>query len=69
VAIAVPPMVPVLPAYSPMLAVIVGFMLALVVGVSSGFIADYLDSSFRTPTEVLETLKVPVLASVPKQMA
>jgi uncharacterized protein involved in exopolysaccharide biosynthesis len=69
VAIAVPPMVPVLPAYNPLLAVMIGFILALVVGLSSGFIAEYLDSSFRTPAEVLETLKVPVLASVPKQTA
>lgn len=66
VAIAVPPMVPVLPAYSPMLAVIIGFVFAAVIGLSSGFIAEYLDASFRTPNEVAEALNVPVLASVPK---
>jgi succinoglycan biosynthesis transport protein ExoP len=67
VAIAVPPVVPVLPAYNPLLAVIIGFVFALVVGLSSGFIAEYLDASFRTPAEVAEALHMPVLASVPKQ--
>jgi uncharacterized protein involved in exopolysaccharide biosynthesis len=67
VAIAVPPVVPVLPAYNPLLAVIIGFVFALVVGLSSGFIAEYLDASFRTPAEVAEALHMPFLASVPKQ--
>jgi hypothetical protein len=35
--------------------------------VSTGlaFSQEYLDSSFRTPAEVLSELKIPVLASVP----
>jgi uncharacterized protein involved in exopolysaccharide biosynthesis len=69
VAIAVPPMVPVLPAFSPLLALIVGFVFAVVVSLSSGYIAEYLDASFRTPSEVAEALNMPVLASVPKQAA
>lgn len=68
VAIAVPPVVPILPAYNPLFALFAGFILAIVVGVAAGFIAEYLDASFRTPAEVAEALKVPVLASVPKQV-
>jgi capsular polysaccharide biosynthesis protein len=62
-------MVPVLPAFSPLLALIVGFVFAVVVSLSSGYIAEYLDASFRTPSEVAEALNMPVLASVPKQAA
>jgi len=35
--------------------------------VGLAFVLDYFDSSFRTPAEVLETLRIPVLGAVPKQ--
>lgn len=69
VAIAVPPMVPVLPAFSPLLALMVGFVFAMAVSFASGYIAEYLDASFRTPKEVVDALNMPVLASVPRQAA
>lgn len=69
VAIAVQPVVPVLPAHNPLSAVLIGFFLAVIVGVASGFIAEYFDASFRTPMEVSETLNLPVLASVPRMVA
>ncbi len=69
VAIAVPPVVPVLPAYGPFLVIFVGFFVALVVGVLSAFVADYVDPSFRTPQDVSNALNIPVLASVPRRAA
>jgi len=69
VAIAVPPVVPVLPAHSPMLVMAIGFGLAIVMSIGSGVLAEYLDPSFRTPAEVAEVLDMPVLASVPRQAA
>lgn len=69
VAIAVPPSVPVLPAHSPIFISIVGFILAICAGLAAGYVAEYLDPSFRTPAEVSETLNVPVLAAVPRQAA
>jgi hypothetical protein len=42
-----------------------GFLLALVLSTGLVFAQEYLDSSFRTPSEVLSELKIPVLASVP----
>ena len=69
VAIAVPPVVPVLPAHSPVLVMMIGFGLAIVVSLASGVLAEYLDPSFRTPAEVAEVLDMPVLASVPRQVA
>ena len=67
VAIAAPPMLPILPAYSALLVMVVGCFLAVFFSVGFAFVMDYLDSSFRTPTEVFETLKIPVLAFMPKQ--
>jgi uncharacterized protein involved in exopolysaccharide biosynthesis len=69
VAIAVPPVVPALPAINPFTFGMLGFVFALLVGAASGFIAEHIDSSFRSPEEVTSTLKIPVLASVPRQAA
>ena len=69
VAIAVPAVVPALPAYSPVLVTLAGFILAIFVAVAAGFVADYLDSSFRTPAEVADVLKMPVLACMPRRVA
>src|SRR5208282_3450456 len=56
VAIAVPAVVPVLPAHSPWLVMLLGFLAAIFVAVAVAFVAEYLDPSFRTPEEVMETL-------------
>jgi len=69
VAIAVPPTVPILPWLSPVLVIAVGLFLALFVSTAVVFLSEYLDSSLRTPSEVAEVLRIPVLASVPKQRA
>jgi uncharacterized protein involved in exopolysaccharide biosynthesis len=69
VAIAVPPVVPALPAINPFAFGMLGFVFALLAGASSGFLAEYIDSSFRSPEEVSNTLKIPVLASVPRRAA
>ncbi|MFZ3217903.1 MAG: hypothetical protein WA192_17725 [Candidatus Acidiferrales bacterium] len=69
VAIAVPAVVPVLPAHSPWLVMFLGVIMAVVLSVAAAFVAEYLDPSFRTPDEVMETLKLPVLASMPKKAA
>lgn len=69
VAIAVPPAVPVLPAHSPLVVVMIGFFLALTTSVSVALVAEYLDPSFRTPEDVVSTLNIPVLASMPRRVA
>jgi uncharacterized protein involved in exopolysaccharide biosynthesis len=65
VAIAVPPIMPMLPAYSALVIFLVGCFLAAFLSVCGVFVMEYLDSSFRTPAEVVEVLRLPVLASVP----
>ncbi|MGC2530362.1 MAG: Wzz/FepE/Etk N-terminal domain-containing protein [Candidatus Acidiferrum sp.] len=69
VAIAVPAVPSALPAFNPFQVTFGGFLLAILAGVAAGFIAEWLDPSFRTPAEVAEILKMPVLASVPRQAA
>lgn len=69
VAIAVPPVVPVLPAHSPVLVMVLGLAFAIFSAIAAAFLAEYMDPSFRTPTEVSEALNIPVLAFVPKRAA
>jgi uncharacterized protein involved in exopolysaccharide biosynthesis len=69
VAIAVPANVPVMPAYNPIVIMIAGFLLAAFAGVGAGYLAEFMDPSFRTPDEVAEMLKVTVLAAVPRRVA
>jgi uncharacterized protein involved in exopolysaccharide biosynthesis len=67
VAIVEPPVVPALPARSPLQIALLGVGLATFLSLGSGFAADYMDPSFRTPAEVVIYLGAPVLASLPKR--
>jgi polysaccharide biosynthesis transport protein len=69
VAIAVPPNVPVLPARSPFAVMFTGFFIAVLAAIAAGYVAELVDQSFRTPTEVEGTLNIPILAAVPKKCA
>lgn len=69
VAIAVPAYVPALPARSTSSIMFAGFFLALLGGIGAGYLAELVDSSFRTPAEVEEMLNITVLAAMPKQVA
>jgi uncharacterized protein involved in exopolysaccharide biosynthesis len=69
VAVAVPPVVPVVPLYGPFLVIKIGLILSLMLSLIAAFAADYLDPSFRTPKEVIDALNIPVLASVPRKAA
>jgi uncharacterized protein involved in exopolysaccharide biosynthesis len=59
------PMAPSLPTRSPFIFGLVAVLLASAVSVGVVFAIDYADQSFRTPTEVLHELRIPVLAAVP----
>jgi uncharacterized protein involved in exopolysaccharide biosynthesis len=66
VAIAVPAVVPVLHAYPPSKILLYGFPLAILLALTAAYVAEYLDPSLRTPTEVSEALGIPVLAAIPR---
>jgi hypothetical protein len=59
------PTVPLSPVRSPWMFGLVGILMAGMVSVGLVFTREYLDTSFRTPSEVLSELNIPVLASVP----
>ena len=65
VIVAEQPQVPVIPTGSPFMTVVLGFVLAAIVSSGTALAADYLDPSFRTPSDVFDELEIPVLASVP----
>jgi uncharacterized protein involved in exopolysaccharide biosynthesis len=67
VTIAVPARVPALPARSPSSVMISGFWLAIFAAIAAAYLAELADPSFRTPSEVEQTLNVPILAAMPKQ--
>jgi uncharacterized protein involved in exopolysaccharide biosynthesis len=66
VAIAVPPAIPTLPKISLALAVMIGLCLAVVGSAGAAYTVNYLDSSFRTPRDVMEVLDIQVVAGVPR---
>ncbi len=69
VAVAEQALVPVLPVSSRLTRVLLGLGLAMIVALGLGFLADYLDQSFRTPEEVEAFFDVPVLAALPNAHA
>lgn len=68
VAVAEAPSVPVLPTQSRMIFVVLGLVLGAVMSVGLALALDYFDPSFRTPSEVLNELNIPVLAAVPHRV-
>jgi len=68
VAVAEAPVVPVLPTGSRMVFVVLGLVLGAVMSVGWALALDYFDPSFRTPSEVLNELNIPVLAAVPHRV-
>ena len=68
VAIAEAAVVPALPAHSSAFILLLGVLLATLFSLGLAFGADYLDPSFRTPQELRNTLNIPVLAAVPREV-
>jgi len=69
VAVATPPVVPALPKRPGWLVGLTAIMAAGAASTAICFVADYLDPVLRTPAEVAECLRVPVLASLPREAA
>jgi uncharacterized protein involved in exopolysaccharide biosynthesis len=67
VSIAQSPSLPSLPTRSPWIFGVVACLLASAVSLGVVFALDYADQSFRTPSEVMAELRIPVLAAVPTQ--
>jgi uncharacterized protein involved in exopolysaccharide biosynthesis len=69
VALAEEPLVPALPVRSVPNVIFMTLLFACVFSLSAGFVVDLLDPSFRTPDELANYLRIPVLAAMPKPKA
>jgi uncharacterized protein involved in exopolysaccharide biosynthesis len=65
VAIAEQPAVPMLPSNNRAMVLLLGMFLATAISIVMAFVLEYMNPSFRTPSEVLSELNIPVLAAVP----
>ena len=69
VAIAVPPAIPVLPVFSWPVILFIGLCSATVLSIGSAYAADYFDSSFNNPAQLIEGLGIPLVVVFPKRIA
>lgn len=69
VVIAQKAIVPALPAFSPLLGMLLALVLSGMVSVGSAFTAEVLDDSIRTPDEAAKYLDLPIYASIPENRA
>jgi uncharacterized protein involved in exopolysaccharide biosynthesis len=69
VAIAVPPAIPVLPAFGWPVIVFAGIGFAGVASIGGAYAADYLDSSFHTSAQLTDGLGIPVVVAFPRRIA
>jgi uncharacterized protein involved in exopolysaccharide biosynthesis len=66
VALAQQPLVPALPKRSPLGVALLTLLVAAIFSLSTAFLLDFMDPTFRTPDELGGYLGVPVLAALPK---
>ena len=66
VAIAVPPVIPALPLASLSMILMIGFVVASAGSATAAYAVEFLDSSFRTPGDVIDILGTPIVAAIPK---
>jgi uncharacterized protein involved in exopolysaccharide biosynthesis len=66
VALAEQPVVPALPKRSPLSVALLTLLLATAFSLSTAFVLDFIDPTFRTPDELAGYLGAPVLAALPK---
>jgi uncharacterized protein involved in exopolysaccharide biosynthesis len=66
VALAEQPVVPALPKRSPLGVALLTLLLAGTFSLSTAFVLDFMDPTFRTPDELAGYLGTPVLAALPK---
>jgi uncharacterized protein involved in exopolysaccharide biosynthesis len=69
VAIAVPPVIPALPAHGFLIVLLVALAFATALAIAMAYIVDYLDPSFHTPAQVIDILGISVVIAMPKKTA
>jgi hypothetical protein len=67
VTITVAASIPLLPAHSSAVLILIAVLLGLLIGLSLTYLVDYRDSCFRTPVQVIRALRVPLVVAIPKR--
>jgi hypothetical protein len=49
--------------------VLIGFSSATLLGIGAAYAADYFDSSFHTPAQVVDFLEIPIVVAISKKTA
>jgi hypothetical protein len=62
-----PSFIPLLPAHSAALTILIAIIVGLLTGLSLTYLVDYRDACFHTPTQVLRALKIPLVIAIPKR--
>jgi uncharacterized protein involved in exopolysaccharide biosynthesis len=65
--IAVPSSIPLLPAHSSAVIILIAIILGLLIGLSLTYIVDYGDPCFHSPVQVIRTLRIPLVVAIPKR--
>lgn len=69
VTLAVPPFIPSLPLYSEKPVFLVAIFISLFLAIGAAYVVDFFDTSFHTPSQVADTLDIPVVIAMPKNIA
>ena len=69
VAIAVPPDIPALPTHGFAFMLAIAICFATVLAIAVAYLVEYFDSSFHTPSQVVDMLGIPIVVAVPKKTA
>jgi uncharacterized protein involved in exopolysaccharide biosynthesis len=69
VAIAVPPAIAAIPVHGPMFMVAIAFFIAMILSLGLTYVADYLDPSFHSADQVIDTLGIPVVIPINRRSA
>jgi uncharacterized protein involved in exopolysaccharide biosynthesis len=59
--------IPLLPAHSSAVLILIAIVLGLLIGISLTYLADYRDPCFHSPVQVIRMLRVPLVVAIPKR--
>jgi capsular polysaccharide biosynthesis protein len=59
--------IPLLPAHTTAVTILIAIILGLMIGLSLTYLVDYLDPCFRSPAQVIRTLRIPLVVAIPRR--
>jgi hypothetical protein len=62
-----PSFIPLLPAHSSAVAILIAILLGLLIGLFLTYLVDYRDPFFRSPAQVIRTLRIPLVVAIPRR--